>query len=76
MRNPRPLAPTKTYTRCGTPDYDWGIPILDLSQQEVSRCRWSFPKHCTKRHGVHPNDTERLRWFDLEALTLTLLEEV
>jgi hypothetical protein len=27
------------------------------------------------RHGLDPNDTERICWFDLEALTLTLVYE-
>src|ERR1700751_46820 len=28
-----------------------------------------------KRHGLDPNDTERIAWFDLKALTLTLLDD-
>jgi hypothetical protein len=75
MANTRPLTRTKTYIRCGTPDCDWGVPVLDLSEPELGRCRRSFRKHCTERHGIHPNDTERLCWFDLEALTLTLLDD-
>lgn len=31
--------------------------------------------HSIDRHGLDPNDTERLCWFDLEALTLTLLDD-
>jgi len=34
-----------------------------------------FREHCIERHGLHPNDTERICWFDLEALTMTLLED-
>ena len=75
MLNLRPLARTKTYIRCGTPDCDWGVPVLDLSQQEMSRCWRSFRKHCIERHGSHPRDTRRLCWFNLEVLTLTLLDE-
>src|SRR4029077_19978897 len=44
MPNLRPIVRTKTHIRCGTPDCDWGIPVLDLSQQEVSRSRRSFRK--------------------------------
>ena len=65
----------KTHMRCGTPDCDWGIPVLDLSQQEVSRCGRSFRKHCIERHGLHPKDAGRLCWFDLQVLRLTLLED-
>jgi hypothetical protein len=46
----------------------------DLSEQELRRCRRSFRKHCIERHGLHPKDTGRLYWFDLEVLTLTLLD--
>jgi hypothetical protein len=34
-----------------------------------------FREHCIERHGLDPNDTERVCWFDLEALTLTLLDD-
>jgi hypothetical protein len=34
-----------------------------------------FREHCIKRHGLDPNDTERIAWFDLKALTLTLLDD-
>jgi hypothetical protein len=74
MTNPRALARTKTDIRCGTPDCDWGVPVLDLSEQELRRCRRSFRKHCIEQHGLHPKDTGRLCWFNLEVLTLTLLD--
>ena len=35
--------------------------------------RRRFREHCIERHGLNPGDTERLYWFDLERLTLTLL---
>jgi len=73
MTSTRPLARTKTHIRCGTPDCDWGISVLDLSEQELSRSRRSFRKHGIERHGLHPKDAGRLCWFDLEVLTLTLL---
>jgi hypothetical protein len=73
MPNLRPLANTKTHIRCGTPDCDWGIPVVDLSEQELSRCRRSFRKHCIERHGLHPKGSG-LCWFNLEVLTMTLLD--
>jgi len=33
-----------------------------------------IPEHCIERHGLGPEDTERVAWFDLGALTLTLLD--
>jgi ATP-dependent DNA ligase len=35
--------------------------------------RRRFREHCIERHGLNPGDTERLCWFELERLTLTLL---
>jgi hypothetical protein len=46
-----------------------------FSEGELDRCRHEFRGHCIDRHGLDPNDTERLCWFDLEALTLTLLDD-
>jgi hypothetical protein len=31
--------------------------------------------HCIGRHGLDPDDAERECWFDLEVLTLTLLDD-
>jgi hypothetical protein len=42
---------------------------------ELDRCRHEFREHCIERHGLAPDDTERVAWFDLEVLTLTLLED-
>jgi hypothetical protein len=69
------LARTKTHVRCGTPDCDWGTPLSGFSEDELDRCRHEFREHCVDRHGLDPNDTERLCWFDLEAVTLTLLDD-
>jgi hypothetical protein len=33
-----------------------------------------IPSALHQRHGLDPNDTERACWFDLEALTLTLMD--
>jgi hypothetical protein len=63
----------KTHVRCGIPDCDWATPMLDFSESELNRCRREFREHCIERHGLDPKDTERIAWFDLEALTLTLL---
>jgi hypothetical protein len=65
------LSHTKTHVRCGTPDCDWGIPPTSFGDGQLSR----FREHCIERHGLDPDDTERVYWFDLEALTLTLLND-
>jgi hypothetical protein len=31
-------------------------------------------EHCVERQGLDPNDTERICWFEPEALTSTLLD--
>jgi hypothetical protein len=75
MPVPKTLSHTKTHVRCGTPDCDWGTPVSSLSASQLSRMRRRFREHCIKRHGLDPDDTERMYWFDLEALTLTLLDD-
>jgi hypothetical protein len=75
MAYPRLLTRTKTHVRCGTPDCDWGTPLSSFSAGQLSRCRRQFRKHCIERHGLDPNDGDRFCWFDLEALTLTLLDD-
>jgi hypothetical protein len=34
-----------------------------------------FREHCIERQGLGPDDTERVCWFDLEALSMTLLAD-
>ena len=73
---PRPKVRKATkHVRCGTPDCDWGTPLLDLTGGQLDRCRREFRRHCIERHGLDPADTERQCWFDLQAFTLTLLDE-
>jgi hypothetical protein len=64
------LSRNKTHVSCGTPDCDWGTPLTSLGKSELSE----FREHCIERHGLDPEDTQRMCWFDLEALTLTLLD--
>jgi hypothetical protein len=59
--------------RCGTPDCDWGVPMPGFSEDQLSRCRREFRQHCVERHGLDPKDTERICWFNLEVLTMTLV---
>ena len=61
-----------THIRCASPDCNWSISVADLNETQLNR---AFREHCIDRHGLSPDDTERLYWFDLEALTLTLLEQ-
>jgi hypothetical protein len=68
------LTSTKTHVRCGSPDCDWGTPLPGFSESEWDRCRHQFREHCIERHWLDADDTERFAWFDLEALTLTLLD--
>lgn len=65
---------TETHVRCGSPDCDWGTPMPGFGEGELDRCRDEFREHCIRRHGLDPDDTERVARFDLEALTLTLLD--
>jgi hypothetical protein len=51
MTDPELLASAKTHVRCGTPDCDWGTPLSNFSEPEVSRCRRQFREHCIERHG-------------------------
>ena len=75
MTHPKPPASAKTHVRCGTPDCDWGTPLSSFDANQVDECRRRFREHCIERHSVDSNDTERLAFFDLEALTLTLLDD-
>ena len=68
------LSPTKTHVRCGSPDCDWGTPMPGFSEGELDRCRNEFRAHRIKWHRLDPKDTERIAWFDLEVLTLTLTD--
>ncbi len=75
MTVPTMLSRTKTHVRCGSPDCDWGTPMPGFKEGELDRCRHEFREHCIERHGLDPKDTERIAGFDLEALTLTLLND-
>jgi hypothetical protein len=74
MARPKLLKRSKTHVRCGSPDCDWGTPLSSFSESQLSQCRRLFRERCIERHGLDPNDTERIAWFDLEAVTLTLLD--
>jgi hypothetical protein len=69
----KPTSRAKPHIRCGCPDCDWGVPFCGFSEDQLDRYRAEFRGHCIKRHGLSPNDTERICWFNLEGLTLTLL---
>jgi hypothetical protein len=69
-RSSRPV----THIRCGTPDCDWGTPLVDLSADQLERYRREFREHCIERHGLDATDTERQLWFNLQAFTMTLLD--
>ena len=57
--------------RCGTPDCDWGFPIVD-SWNTAEKCYEEFRKHCVKRHALQENDTDAQMWVNLKEGTLTL----
>ena len=69
----RSLPSTKTHVRCGCPGCDWRVPLSSFGAEELRLCRRQFREHCIERHGLDPNDTERVAWFNLESLTLKLL---
>jgi hypothetical protein len=60
----KPLSRTKTHVRCGSPDCEWGVPFSGFSERQLDRCRREFRQHCIDRHGLCPDDTERICWFD------------
>jgi hypothetical protein len=49
--------------------------LSGFSEDQLNRYRHEFRQHCIERHGLSPDDTERMCWFNLEALTLTLVNE-
>ena len=71
----RPPTHARTYVRCGSHDCDWGVPFSGFSERQLIQLRRRFREHCIDRHGRDPNGGERICWFNLEALTLTLLDE-
>jgi hypothetical protein len=73
MDIPESPSRTTTYVRCGMPHCNWRTAINSLSEIELSLCRREYRDHCIERHGLDPKDTERVCWFDLEGLRLTLL---
>jgi hypothetical protein len=46
--------------------------LSSFRDSDLSPCRRRFPKHCIEQHGLHPDDTERICWFDLEAFEVEL----
>ena len=61
-----------TIIRGGTPDCDWGFPIIDpLNIAET--CYEEFREHCVERHGLREDDTDAQVFVDLKAGTLTLM---
>jgi hypothetical protein len=52
-----------------------GHTVFGFRLGEIDRCFQQFRKHCIHRHGLASNDTERVCWFDLEALTFTLVSQ-
>jgi hypothetical protein len=55
------------------PLIDWGAPLAEFSENQLSRCRLEFREHCIERHGLNSEDTERICWFNLEVLTLMIV---
>jgi hypothetical protein len=66
---------SEKHIRCGSPDCDWGTPLSSFSESQLNKCRRLFREHCIDRHGLNPNDSECICWFNLETLTLTLLDD-
>ena len=71
----KPTTRAKRYVRCGSPDCDCGAPLSGFGERQLNRCRRQFREHCIQRHGSGLDDTGRICWFDLQALTLTLLDD-
>jgi hypothetical protein len=60
--------------RCGTPDCDWGFPVVGWNMAE--RCYEEFWEHCVERHDLREDDTDAWMWMDLKAGTLTLWKDL
>lgn len=75
LRQNRKLKMQSSHIRCGSPDCDWGVPFCGFTEYQLDLDRAEFRDHCIERHGLDPDDTERICWFDLQVLTLTLLDE-
>jgi len=59
--------------RCGTPDCDWGFPVVGWNVAE--RCYEEFREHCVERHDLRETDTNAQMWVDFKEGTLTLWKD-
>lgn len=50
-----------------------GVGTLTEPQIRRSFRLREFREHCIERHGLNPNDAERICWFNLEVFTLTIV---
>jgi hypothetical protein len=60
--------------RCGTPDCDWGFPVVD-PRNTAERCYEEFQEHCVERHDLRETDINALMYLDLKLGTLTLWKD-
>jgi hypothetical protein len=51
------------------PYCDWGIPFSGFDEEQ-------FRETLRRYSGLYPKNTERMCWFNLETLTMTLLDSV
>jgi hypothetical protein len=49
--------------RCGTPDFG-GARRCPADEDQLTRCRREFRQYCIERHGLNPEDTERICWLN------------
>lgn len=73
MTVPKTLSRTKTHVRCGTPDCDWGTPMPSFSEGRIGPMPSRIPAALYRAPWPGSKDAERICWFDLKTLTLTLL---
>jgi hypothetical protein len=60
-----------TIIRCGTPDCDWGFPVVN-PWNTAETCYEKFREHCVERHGLLETDINAQMYLNLKEGTLTL----
>ena len=60
--------------RCGTPDCDWGFPVVD-PRCIAEACYEKFREHCIERHDLLETDIDTQMFVDLKEGTLTLWKD-
>jgi len=55
--------------RCGTPDCDWGFPVVD-PWNTAERCYEEFQEHCVERHDLRETDTNAQMYLNTNVMEM------